>query len=301
MTEAQILAESTVKLDDAAYRGPSEEFLQQLGLKLAPKAAEIPGPGADAPPPATMFAIGAPATIGAGFTGAIPALLAKRHGGVRLWEVNTEPNMHIVLTDLRTGEARIYSPFVADKRRMATPVRSRTGPEPDIVQRGSTHYGVEAFGIPPMFGNDWPSSAFSASVIFYDWLSNSVRIVNTGFQDAGDLPAVAPSAVLKPVKPAGAEGISGGATAAVEVSTKDAVRRKSVEGGEVIPASIIVIQLDEQYQQMIRLNIPVAAGEASAAGEIDLRTAWPGVPLRGECLLYLNVSGRISGPHKVTL
>lgn len=296
MNNAQTDAETLVRLDNDAYRGISKETLREFGVKLGP-----PDDAASVEDIPRIFAIGAPSIIGPDFTGSIPALLAKRHGGTRLWEVNTDTNLHIVITDLRTGEARIHSPFVKDKRRMATPLRSRTGPEPDEVQRASILHGVEQFGIPAMFGADWPSSAYSTSVMYYDWLSNAIRTERSGFQDPGPLPPVTASSLLKAVPPKGAEGLSGGSTITVEVSAKDAVRRKTVEGGEVIPASIVVIQLDEQYQQMIRLNLPIESGAAFAAGQIDLRAAWPGEPLVGECLLYLNVSGRITGPHKVTL
>jgi len=106
---------------------------------------------------------------------------------------------------------------------------------------------------------------------------------------------------VTPAEPKGAEGLSGAAVVTVEASLDGALRRKSTEGGEAVPVTVIVVQLDEQHQQSIRLVLPVKDGAKFVAGKIDLAAAWPGAPLKGECLLYLNVSGRITGPHKVTL
>lgn len=218
-----------------------------------------------------ILALGIPETVDLERFDRIPALLAKRWAGLRSWEVDIEQNLTWILVDLQTGDVKAVCPLPLDKRRMVTPLPSRTPPEPDSINRAAITYGVEPMTLPAVFGRDWPADRYAATLVVYDWKSNTAT-----FAVRHDVPRVidlraTPSPFVESTEIDGLLdtppidfSVSRADDGSLSVSGRISVLRdpavlvnSSDDERTVLPAALVFLQLDSTTPFTIEMKLPV--------------------------------------------
>jgi len=243
----------------------------------------------------------------------VPVLMAKRWTGERSWEVSIAQNLTWIVTDLRTGQVRAVCPLPLDKRRMATPKPSRTPPPPSAANRSAVTYGIERMNLPAVFGKEWPSGRYAATLAIHDLLSNTVLFKTTPLRRP-------PEEVIQPPSPfvEATPGPSPGANPGVLFSVRalaggpvilrgtvsiprdEVVLVKSSAGpGLLLPATIILLKLDSTTPIQIDITIPAAVQDGLVATRfsMSLRDVPQGQGLAGEYQAYVVMGQSVAGPQ----
>lgn len=319
MNEATIAAAQALQLPDTVFHSASKEVFDAIAATIAPKH-ELPGPGdaADATVVPPIFALGLPRIVEPDQDTIIPGALLLRYTGLRRWQVNFNQNLSFIVVDLRSGAMETVNPFQLDKL-MVMPPPSRSGPQPNEVNRNAISYGVERFKLPPVFGDDWPSTAFAVTAIAYDWITNTAVVERKPPPHFDWKPFRSPSDFIDGAPPpvAGEPGITLALPAQVPaggpipISGRLLVPRDAVTlahstedaDGLVMVAVLYLARLDVMHPIRLALGIPVSVqgDTVSAAFSFDLAARPEAADLAGEYQVYF-VSGRsVAGPAALTV
>lgn len=324
MNEAQTIAIEALKIPDAQFFSLEENIIAGVRDKLAPGPLGPPGsPSSEAPP---ILALGLPKSVDIDSHNQIPGLVAKRYTGLRAWEVDFQQNLTFMVTDLTTGDVKTIVSFAEDKRRGASPPPSRTPPEPDIVNRGATTYGVERFKVPDVYEGQWPSR-IAVTATYYDWLSNTA-VVSCESKSREEKPlapraasnfvtsvAVSDDAVVAPgftwsVPETAGPGnpIQVRVILSVLPGQTPLLPGKEADQGYslLVPVTLVLLKLDLLYPVRISMAIPlrqppVKGGEARARFAVNLRDTPEGRALSGTYQVYITTGSIVSGPYSLTV
>jgi hypothetical protein len=296
--------------DDVYYSdldGPFDRLTQALA----------PDPDHEAPRP--VFALRLPRIADLKRAPAIPGVLLRRYSGLRRWEVESEQNLSFIIVDLCTGAVRVTRAVLPDHRSREPLKPSRSGPEPEGIDRSVVHYGAERFTLPPVFGDTWPSTAFAVTALLYDWISNTVAFERWPLPDAVPEPVAAPSRFLDPAPPGNAPPPGVTLKVPASASPGDPIRiigALSTERGSValarsaeqsdatvMVAALLLVSLDAAQPVAVSLAVPVAVSgdTVSARFSFDVAQRLEGTNLAGDAQVYL-VSGRtVVGPNALMI
>jgi len=109
----------------------------------------------------------------------VPIIMAMRVSGDRGWEVNLSKNCFIVATNRNSGDVRIAKAFFDPKERIILEDESLVkGPKPPGLPIASAQ--LTAIDVRKRIPEIWETGLWSVSVIYYDWLSNSIDLHLTG-------------------------------------------------------------------------------------------------------------------------
>jgi hypothetical protein len=327
MNEAQTRAIELLAIGEREFYSLGEEQTLALQSRIralfgsgAPTAAP-PGAAPLAPADAPLLAIGAPAKVDIARRSGIPVLIASRLNALRMWEAEFNQNTWIVAADLDSGGVTNGQPFIMGKREMVT-LPSMGGPRPDSQDSATTYTSVRAIELREFCAIEWRPSRLAVTVVYFDRVSNSVRLELTGEErEPRHLPALSPTQFLtvsRPGAPAGLAGqglaVSVPATvapgqqvlirAAVSIPARSAALRHAADGSSLLMASMLFLRKDARAMGRIDLALP--AGLAGPAGPeqmvqssfaFDARGQAGELDLAGSYQTYFVVGDRVGGPY----
>jgi hypothetical protein len=189
MNEAQSKAVKLLALQEEEYFAFNDERALELQLKLSEIWGEdfsgvFPGDvsseGSRESP--ALLAISAPSRVYLDRHEELPVLVASCQTGLRRWQVNYDPNTHVIAADLATGVVRTGLPFIKGKREL-TPQPSMSGTPPDEINARAVANSVRKINVRKYIDLPWRPSQLALAVIVYDWVSNTIVVELVGEKD----------------------------------------------------------------------------------------------------------------------
>jgi hypothetical protein len=309
-----------IELPDEDYFSLDDKKLLQLQLKLAKalRGTKMPPPKQMKEPQETTYTISSPATIDVVKHDNIPVLFASEESGLRKWQVSLEQNMHIIMLDRITGKLNIrrYSSHPQGKRQV-TPTPSKSGQEPTTSNKTSIFRGIELINLKDQFKNIPLGNKYSISVVVYDHSTNTRTINLLGVENSKLLQTDStPSQFInlktqtRVLDDIGIEMTINVAAAPSQETlvscsaslTNENVNLLTSDNGYLLPASIVMLKLDEEMPEIIEMNILVSDDNFKNGKEKKFQVNWEfelsralyGKILEGDFQAYLLIGDQIS-------
>lgn len=309
MTEAPDTVARLLEMSDEGYFSVTETQLLDLQDALA-DAME----GQGTPPPPWM-ALGAPARVDLDGQSTIPVLLGRFHTGQRAWEVNPDPNLHILVKKHATGELLWARPLV-NMRRGEEPLLSGVGEPPDQVNATSTRAGVKKLDLRERIADVGPGT-ISVTALTWEIRSNTVDIelhrdVAAPETTAKTSPFVRHQLDQRPLlDPEIDVPTSGSARSGIKIrvalqTTRDRSIVRTEFNQPVLAGHVVLVRLDER-PVVIPTFVPVQPvdrGDGTPAYNalyiVDLGAE--GHPVSaGTYQVYLDIDAELEGPFPLTV
>lgn len=309
-----------LQLPDAELlAGPDEQRLIDVGNALAAEF-RAPKSAPDSPPPAPveLLALAAPQRVAGLAAGAsLPVLLARRETGLRRWQVHSDQNLWLLLSDLERGELAVRRPFHGDKR-MRTLPPSGSGEPPEPVQARGVATRVDPIEIPDAAPAAGRHARLAVTALIHDRRSNTALVEVRG----GPLPALAARApttdlltLADGAAPLTADAVAlharpaaQGPTAIVEVqvrlpmATLPMAPSAGTREQSLALAHLLLLPLDGLDAIQLELAVPLQLDlrdprrpRAEVQFAVDLRRHAPAA-LDGRHQAWLVIGDRIAGP-----
>jgi hypothetical protein len=261
--------------------------------------------------PDPLLVLGAPKSVHLERQSTVPVLVASVASGLRGWQVNYRPNLHLLLRNLTTGELSAVQPLLS-MRRGSPQLASGKGTPPNDVNAATVYSSVERIDLRERLAQVLAPGSFALTAVVNDLASNSVAIRIEGGAPA---PASAPRAPeayvrnrLEPrpmpdtvvqVPKSASAGDPILVRVALQVSEDAGVLQASPS--PLWPSHVILVKLDER-PQVIPATVPVQRvgtaprGPYNAVFQVDLRAA-SRAPLGGTYQVYIDAGNRLLGPY----
>ena len=174
MTESNDPILSLLSLPDIQYSTLSDDDISNLSLQLSDLQRELyeeVEAGYAPPPPDVWISTPKKMSFQEGNSQLLMGLVSH---GQRKWEVYPTSNIFLVLRHINTGQLWIKTPLLNSRRGRAQP-RSAFGTEPNPDQAATWSAGVQRINIIDKFPSTLPLGMYSATVLYYDLVSNSAH------------------------------------------------------------------------------------------------------------------------------
>lgn len=284
-----------------------EDALMQLATGGAvPSAGALPAP---------LLALGAPKAVHLERQPTLPVLVASVASGLRNWQVNFKPNLHLFLRNLASGELSAVQPLVS-LRRGSPQLASGKGTPPDDTTATSVYSSVERIDLRERLADQLKPGSFALTAVVNELASNTVAMKIEGGAPAQAARPPAPQPYVRhrletrPL-PDTLIQVPRSVSAPDELAVRVALQVD--EGAGVVkaansalwPSHVILVKLD-QRPQIIPASVPVQplAGGArpsyNAVFQVDVRAALK-APLAGDYQVYVDGGNRLLGPYPLTV
>ena len=321
MTAKQEQAARMLDVPPADFFSFTEDTQRRLqgALNALTRSDGVRVPGrTEAVPEQPILALGAPKRVSIDAQNVVPLLVGQVQWGLRAWQVNYRPNLHLFVKDLETGELWIAQPLV-DTRGGEVHLLSGGGEPPDDRHRRSSESSVTCVDLQKELEGRMKPGRFLVTAAAYDVLSNSVGI---HLESGAEPERTAVTAVPRPyathvlektveleTKVEVPEKVSADGTGsigiAIQVCEDSGVYR--VESGEAFwTCNLILVRLDER-PDVVPASVPVqeittADGTLAfnAAFRIDL-AAITAARDAGLYQVYLDAGREVLGPYPLTV
>lgn len=311
MNEATANTARAMKLPDDTYYSDSDKPFEELAEAMALGSGQSAADDVQ-----SIFALGLPGAAVVERGVELPAAVLLSCNSSRQWEANFDANLRVLVVDLHTGDLRTFSPMLLDSPEFDP---SRSGPPPSALDRIATLNGFRRFNIPAVFGDDWPSTVYAVTALYYDWTSNTVLVkgrppadfapasprIPSEFLDKGVNGTPGTSGLRLTVaavpEPAGAIPVQGSF-----MTSKDSVTLAPMAQSPdrfVMVGELLLVALDDPYLRTVNVTVPVEVHGENVSGSFafDLAQRPEAKALAGELQVFW-VSGRtVSEPAVVTV
>jgi hypothetical protein len=320
MNDASQKAAELLNIPDERFYTITFAETDELAKRLSPFADAI---NTDLESFEPIFAIGAPKIFEAGDRATIPILLADRYSGLRAWEVQPISNTAWIVVDLTTGVVRTVglpigpiAPIGFDFKMAALPP-SRTPPPPSSAGARAVTYNIALKSLPPVFGHDWPSERYAATMVYYDWLSNTVVL------ERKPKPQPQPPAPATPTPYVGiftdSAQVRGGIQLSVSAAEQGPALLRAIislprqqvvlltsardERQSLLPLSLLFMKLDSTNPVQLDLMLPVTINNETVSTQFsfDFRNPSADLTLQGEYQVYAATGEIVSGPYALNM
>lgn len=292
--------------DESAQMRLQDALMQRATGGAAPSRNALPDP---------LLALGAPKSVHLERQSTVPVLVASVASGLRGWQVNYRPNLHLLLRNLTTGELSAVQPLVS-MRRGSPQLASGKGTPPSDANAASVYSSVERIDLRERLPEALKPGRFALTAVVNDLASNTVPIGIEGGAPAPAAKASAPQPYVRhrlETRPMPDTVVQ----VPKSVSTRDeALVRVALQVGDdagVSPSSpspswvshVVLVKLDERAQ-IIPVTVPVQRigngprGPYNAVFQVDLRAAL-NAPLAGAYQVYIDAGNRLLGPYPLTV
>jgi hypothetical protein len=265
--------------------------------------------------PAPLLALGAPKGVHLEHQTTVPVLIASVESGLRAWQVNFRPNLHLFLRNLATGELSATQPFVS-KRRAGPELASGKGAPPDDTTAASVYSSVERVDLRERLSDALKPGNFTLTAVVNELASNTVPIRIEGGAAASAARAPAPQPYVRhrletrPLPDAVVQ-VPKSVSARDELLVRVALQIDAEAGvlagpsGALWPSHVVLVKLDER-PQIIAASVPVqplgggARPSYNAVFQVDVRAA-SSTPLSGAYQVYVDAGRRLLGPYPLSV
>lgn len=286
--------------------------LQEALMQLATGGA-APSAGT---PPAPLLALGAPPAFHLERQPTVPVLVGSVASGLRNWQVNFKPNLHLLLRNLTSGELSVVQPLLS-MRRGSPQLASGKGTPPSDANAASVYSSVERVDLRERLSEALRPGSFSLTAVVNELASNTVPIRIEGNAPAPAAKASAPQAYVRhrletrpltdsvvqvPKSVSARDEIL--VRVALQVADDAGVLRGA--GAPVWPSHVILVKLDERPPQIIAATVPVQPlgsgprATYNAVFQVDLRAAL-NAPLGGDYQVYIDAGRGLLGPYPLSV
>lgn len=293
--------------DESAQIRLQDALMQLATGGAAPSAGTLPAP---------LLALGAPRALHLERQPTVPVLVGSVGSGLRNWQVNFRPNLHLFLRNLTSGELSVVQPLLS-MRRGAPQLASGKGTPPSDANAASVYSAVERIDLRERLGEALKPGRFALTAVVHDLASNTVPLGIEGGPPGGPAKAHAPQPYVRhrletrPL-PEAVVQVPASVSArdqllvrvALQVGEDAGVLKGS--GGALWPSHVILVKLDERPPQIIPATVPVqplAAGARAtynAVFQVDLRAAL-NAPLAGAYQVYIDAGRSLLGPYAMAV
>lgn len=249
--EMSASAAAILQLDDDEFFSLSEQRRMDLADALAEVGENATPPGSPVPP---LLAIGAPRQANVASQGKVPILLGSFETVLRGWQVNLQPNLHLFVKQLSTGDMLSSTPLTSVRRGLE-PLPSGVGSPPQGSKAAATRAAVQSINLLDRMGEQMIDGELVVTAVSYDSRSNTVRTrvahprvagvpeleTQSYVRSALDLrPQIEPE-ILVPGEGSIASGIQ--IRVATQVAAQDGLLRNELNQ-PFLPCHVILLQLD---------------------------------------------------------
>jgi hypothetical protein len=237
-------------------------------------------------------ALRSPKGIDLGSQSKLPLLVASRFDGARDWDFSLRELGWLVGVEMASGDVRIAPAFGSGKKQAP----EERGARPSGDELGSYGAQVSLLDARARLDLPWRPGCWAFTLIYFDWMSNTVasRLTKAdGTSDKRDV-ACAPSPSAKNQLTYQVQRLPDGR---VRVSGRYSFAVGGLpEHSKGLPASLLLVTSDSAAPRRMDWQISLAPGTRVVRGDLDHSFASEGEPTAG-AVVYLMVAGRIYGPR----
>jgi hypothetical protein len=253
-------------------------------------------------------AIRAPDRVDTAKRDSLPLLIASRFDGARDWDLPFGDNGVLVGIDLPAQEVRVTPAFQSAKTAMDTEPEPRPSPE-ELAGFGAQVVRVDARALLDV---PWTPGCWVFALIYYDWMSNPVRVSLEGAGDRGAAGGRSPEGCVAPQSVGESQvsfrlAMGGGGSVRMEAEY-------SLSGATVSGASQTARSGQETLQATLLIVSPGRPAPARFNWQLPIERGMHGDPVRGRAereislertpddaaVAYLILGGGVFGPQPVT-
>jgi hypothetical protein len=297
--------------DYFAFGESAQVRLEDALMQLATGGA-VPSAGAL---PAPLLALGAPKAVHLERQATVPVLVGSVASGLRNWQVNFKPNLHLLLRNLASGELSVVQPLIS-VRRGAPQLASGKGTPPDDATAFSVYSSVERIDLRERLLDALKPGSFALTAVVNELASNTVPLRIEGGAPAPAERATAPQPYVRhrmetrPLPDAVVQ-VPQSVSARDELLVRVALQVDQEAGvlagggGALWPSHVILVKLDER-PQIIPASVPVQPlgsglrSSYNAVFQVDVRAA-SSAPLSGAYQVYVDAGRRLLGPYPLSV
>jgi hypothetical protein len=282
-------------------------------------AGSAPGPGERSPLPSTLnlpdeaffagttdskleaalldsrfvgVALRAPKGVDLGSQTKLPLLVASRFDGARDCDFPLSELGWLVGVEMASGDVRIAPAFGSGKKQAP----EERGARPSRDELGSYGAQVTLLDARARLDLPWRPGCWAFTLIYFDWVSNTVASRLTKADDTADKRDVACAQLSSTTKQLTYQ-IQRRPDGRVRVSGRYGFTVDGLpEHSKGLPASLLLVTSDGAAPRRMDWQIPLAPGTRAVRGDLDHSFASEDEPAAG-AVVYLTVAGRIYGPR----
>jgi hypothetical protein len=313
-----------ITLPDEKYLELEDDALTQLSLAFSQWSS-----GGDSGPPEAvdlepLLVVSSPNRLLPEDGNRWPLLVGRRINGLRAWQADWDQNAHIIRVDLQSGEV-LTQRLVVSLKRKKPPKSSGQPPRPSDFDAATVRAGVQRYEPFSTHRTTPDEGRFALSVIYLDWLSNTV------VTEIGEPPGFSPSQTnatptvgvewrtnspdsveVSPLSFSLAEkgdpknGLI--MNFAINASISDLAARSVTSPDEsydtLLPVTVLLFRRDDASPARISLLAPTNTGgqpSVNASFAVDLLTLPGAESLGGAYQAYVVAGKFIQGPRAVRI